>query len=196
MRSRYLEQMVIPEHKSGTPCWPRLASLVGFAVLFASGIVLAFSWEVDFPEPVLTLTWIVATVAALVVVGAVWTDSRRAGLGFFRSLGRSLRGLGRFILGFFSSPEALGRFDRSWRDPLVSAMASDLRLIAAKGVEGAVCVCPLYGRWSWRSITSAAATYPQSSHLAAEVGLLSALASRAHSGRAGLLINVLTTSAA
>lgn len=90
-----------PEHTSVRPRWLVVAFFVGLAVLFASGIVLALSWAVDFPESVLALAWTVATVAALVVVVAVWTDSRRAGLGYFRSVGRSLRALGRFIFDFF-----------------------------------------------------------------------------------------------
>lgn len=90
-----------PEPTSGTPRWRVVAIFVGLAVLFASGIVLALSWAVDFPDLVLDVAWAVAAVAALVVVVASWINSRRAGLGFFRSVGRSLRALGRFILDFF-----------------------------------------------------------------------------------------------
>lgn len=93
--------MVTPTHRPARPPWLLVAFFVGLAVLFASGIVLALEWAVDFPPPVLALAGTVATVAALVVVVAAWTESRRAGLGFFRSVGRSLRALGRFILDFF-----------------------------------------------------------------------------------------------
>jgi hypothetical protein len=93
--------MVTPEHASATPRWLMVAFFVGLAVFLASGLVLALSWAVDFPPSVLALAWTVAAAAALVVVVGVWTDSRRAGVGYFRSVGRSLRALGRFILDFF-----------------------------------------------------------------------------------------------
>lgn len=74
---------------------------VGLAVLFVSGIVIALDGVIHVPDLVVVATLVVALVAALAVVGVVWAESRGRGLGFLRSLGRSLRALGRFFLDFF-----------------------------------------------------------------------------------------------
>lgn len=74
---------------------------IGLVVLFASGIVIALDGVVHVAEPVVVAALIVAVLAALTVVGAVWARSRRRGLGLLRSVGRSARALGRFIVDFF-----------------------------------------------------------------------------------------------
>jgi hypothetical protein len=88
------------EHRPGSG-WPVWTAIIGLAVLFASGIVIALDGVVHVPGPVVEVALLVALAAALTVVGATWTESRRRGLGPVRSLGRSLRALGRFVLDFF-----------------------------------------------------------------------------------------------
>jgi hypothetical protein len=88
------------EHRSraGRPVW---AAIIGLAVLFTSGIVIALDGVVHVAGPVVSVALLVALAAALTVVGGVWAESRRRGLGLVRSLGRSLRAVGRFVLDFF-----------------------------------------------------------------------------------------------
>lgn len=74
--------------------------MIGLGVLFASGIVLALADVVDVPGPVVEVALLVALAAAIVVVGWTWAESRRRGLGLIRSLGRSLRAFGRFVVDF------------------------------------------------------------------------------------------------
>jgi hypothetical protein len=90
-----------PEEHRSRFGWPEWAAIIGLAVLFASGIVIALDDVVHVPGPVVDVALLVALAAALTVVGVVWAESRRRGLGLVRSLGRSLRALGRFILDFF-----------------------------------------------------------------------------------------------
>ena len=87
-------------HRPGSG-WPVWAAIIGLVVLFASGIVIAIDGVVDVPVPAVEVALLVALVAALAVVGATWAESRRRGFGPVRSLGRSLRALGGFILDFF-----------------------------------------------------------------------------------------------
>ncbi len=74
---------------------------VGLAVLFVSGIVIALDGVFHVPDVAVAVALVVALAGALTVVGVVWAESRRRGHGLFRSLGRSLRALGRFFLNFF-----------------------------------------------------------------------------------------------
>lgn len=76
-------------------------STVGLAVVFVSGIVIALDGVFRVPGPAVVVALVVALAAALTVVVVVWAESKRRGNGFFRSLGRSLRALGRFFLSFF-----------------------------------------------------------------------------------------------
>ena len=89
-----------PEPRPDLPRWVWASLLVVLEVFLTSSLVLAASWAVDFPEPVLAAAWDVAAVAAgLVVIGA-WVAARRSGLGV-RSVGRVLRALVTFIFDFF-----------------------------------------------------------------------------------------------
>ena len=74
--------------------------MIGLGALFASGTILALADVVDVPGPVAGVALLVALAAAIVVVGRTWAESRRRGLGLIRSLGRSLRAFGRFVVAF------------------------------------------------------------------------------------------------
>jgi hypothetical protein len=69
-------------------------------VLFAAGIVLAFSWAVAFPGVILATAWLVAFVAMAVLIGSAFLEARYARVGFVAAVGRSFKALGRFILWF------------------------------------------------------------------------------------------------
>lgn len=93
--------MLAPEEHRSRSGWPKWAAIIGLAVLFTSGIVIALDGVVHVAGSVVLVALLVALAAALTVVGGVWAESRRRGLGLVRSLGRSLRALGRFVLDFF-----------------------------------------------------------------------------------------------
>lgn len=93
--------MLTPEERRSGSGWRVRVASVGLAVLFVSGMVIALDGVFQVPGPAVVVALVVALVAALTVVGVVWAESRRRGNGFFRSLGRSLRALGRFFLSFF-----------------------------------------------------------------------------------------------
>ena len=77
------------------------AGAAAIVVLFAAGMILAMSWEVAFPSAVLAAAWVVALVAIAVVFVDAVRSSRREGVGVLRTLGRSFREVGRFILWLF-----------------------------------------------------------------------------------------------
>ena len=77
------------------------AGAAAIVVLFAAGMILAMSWVVAFPSAVLAAAWVVALVAIAVVFVDAVRSSRREGVGVLRTLGRSFREVGRFILWFF-----------------------------------------------------------------------------------------------
>ena len=77
------------------------AGAAAIVVLLAAGMILAMSWEVAFPSAVLAAAWVVALVAIAVVFVDAVRSSRREGVGVLRTLGRSFREVGRFILWFF-----------------------------------------------------------------------------------------------
>lgn len=69
-------------------------------VLITSGIVLALSWLLPFPEIVLAAAWLIALVAMAVVIGSAFREARAAGIGLLAAVGRSFRALGRFVFWF------------------------------------------------------------------------------------------------
>lgn len=69
--------------------------------LCAAGIVLATSFMVDYPDPVLMAAWLIAMAGLLIVISSVWRTSRSSGAGWPSTLGRTLKAAGRFILDFF-----------------------------------------------------------------------------------------------
>ena len=93
--------VLTPEEQRPWSRWPLWTAFLGLTVLFAAGIVIALDGVFDVPGPVVELALLVALAAAVTVVGATWAESRRLGIGWVRSLGRSLRALGRFVLDFF-----------------------------------------------------------------------------------------------
>lgn len=80
---------------------PLVVGLSALVVLMLAGLVLAFSWAVEFPDSVLAAAWLVFGVAAALVVIATVRESRAAGAGFFRTLGRMFKEVGRFTFWFF-----------------------------------------------------------------------------------------------
>jgi hypothetical protein len=74
---------------------------VALVLLAASGLVLATSWFVDYPAPVLVAAAGVALVAAITVAVSGWLEARRTGTGYVGSLAASLKRLGRFAVDFF-----------------------------------------------------------------------------------------------
>jgi len=76
-------------------------TVLGLVVLFSAGIVIALDGVVRLPGPIVEVALLVAVAAAVAVAGATWAKSRRRGIGWVRSLGRSLRALGRFVFDFF-----------------------------------------------------------------------------------------------
>ena len=93
--------MLTPEERRSGSGWRVRVASIWLAVLFVSGIVIALDGVFHVPDPAVVVAVVVALAAALTLVGVVWAKSRRRGHGLFRSLGRSLRALGRFFLNFF-----------------------------------------------------------------------------------------------
>ncbi|MDY7541333.1 MULTISPECIES: hypothetical protein [unclassified Cryobacterium] len=93
--------MLPPEEHRPWSRWPLWTSILGLTVLLAAGIVIALDGVVRMPGPIVEVALLVALAAAVTVVGATWVESRRRGIGWVRSLGRSLRALGRFVFDFF-----------------------------------------------------------------------------------------------
>jgi hypothetical protein len=85
------------------PTFERNSLLCGLAlvVLAASGIVLALSWAVPFPDVVLNVAWLVAFIAMTAVFGFAFRHSRISGSGFGTALADSFKALGKFIYAFF-----------------------------------------------------------------------------------------------
>ncbi|QGN59199.1 hypothetical protein [Nostocoides sp. HKS02] len=75
--------------------------LTALVALCAEGIVLATSFMVDYPDPVLTAAWLIALAGLLIVMVSVWRTSRSSGASWLSTLGRTLKAAGRFILDFF-----------------------------------------------------------------------------------------------
>lgn len=73
----------------------------GLLALFAAGIVLATSFMVDYPVPVLAAAWLVALMGLLTTVLSAWRTSRATGARWSSSFGRTLKAAGRFIFDFF-----------------------------------------------------------------------------------------------
>ncbi len=73
----------------------------GLAVLLVSGLVLATSWLVPFPEPVFLTAAVVALAAMSAVLIAAYRTSRSSGTGVPSAVGRSLKELGKFCFFFF-----------------------------------------------------------------------------------------------
>lgn len=73
----------------------------GLLALFAAGIVLATSFAVDYPSPVLTAAWLVALFGLLIVIVSAWRGSRATGARWSSALGRTLKAAGQFIFDFF-----------------------------------------------------------------------------------------------
>lgn len=74
---------------------------LALVALFASGMVLAASWLIAFPEAVLVAAWLVALAAMVTVVAAAGLASRRMGHGPVRAVRHMFGDLGRFVLYFF-----------------------------------------------------------------------------------------------
>jgi hypothetical protein len=89
------------KHAPGQPEPGTVVPALALFVLAASGLVLASTWFVEYPVPVLAAAWAIAIAAATTVVASAWREARRHGLGYLRSIGASLRQLGRFVMDFF-----------------------------------------------------------------------------------------------
>ncbi len=76
-------------------------TLVALALLGVAGIVIAMSWLVSFPGPVLIAAWLVALVAMVAVFVSAFQDARRSGRTVRATLRHSLKGLGSFLFWFF-----------------------------------------------------------------------------------------------
>ncbi|WP_353951500.1 hypothetical protein V6K52_01500 [Knoellia sp. S7-12] len=74
---------------------------LALVLLAASGLVLASSWLTDYPASVLVVAWGVGIVALITAAASGWREGQRTGIGYIRSLGASLKRLGRFALDFF-----------------------------------------------------------------------------------------------
>lgn len=74
---------------------------VALVLLAASGLVLASSWFVDYPAPVLAAAAGVALVAAITVAVSGWLEAQRTGIGYLGSLAASLKRVSRFAVDFF-----------------------------------------------------------------------------------------------
>ena len=86
----------------GGPARPNL--LVALAALFAlmaAGLVLAVDGVADVPSGLVAGALVVAAVGLGVVVVLSWRESRRSGVGVFRSIGRAIRAAGRLIADLF-----------------------------------------------------------------------------------------------
>lgn len=83
---------------------PLLVSVLpglALVLLAASGLVLAFSWFTDYPASVLAVAWVVGIVALITAAASGWREGQRTGMGYTRSLGASMKSLGRFAVDFF-----------------------------------------------------------------------------------------------
>lgn len=84
---------------------PRLVVSVipalALVLLAASGLVLASSWFIGYSASVLAAAWAVAIVALITVAVSGWREARPMGIGYFGSLGASMKRLGRFAVDFF-----------------------------------------------------------------------------------------------
>lgn len=74
---------------------------LAIVVLAVSGLVLASSWFTDYPAFVLAVVWVVGIVALITAAASGWREGQRTGIGFIRSLGASMKQVGRFALDFF-----------------------------------------------------------------------------------------------
>lgn len=77
-----------------------LLPAVALVLLAVSGLVLASSWFIDYPTPVLVVAGVVALVAAITVAVSGWREARRSGVGYLGSLAASMKRLGRFLRDF------------------------------------------------------------------------------------------------
>jgi len=93
--------VLTPDEHRPSSRWPLWTTFLGLTVLIAAGIVIALGGVLVVPGPIVGLALLVALVAAVTVAGATWAESRRRGIGWVRSIGRSLRALGRFVFDFF-----------------------------------------------------------------------------------------------
>jgi ABC-type Fe3+ transport system permease subunit len=74
---------------------------LGLAALLVSGMVLATSWLIPFPTPVLLVAAAVALFAMTAVLTSAYRASRSSGTGVPSAIGRSLNELRKFWLLFF-----------------------------------------------------------------------------------------------
>jgi hypothetical protein len=75
--------------------------VLSWLALFAAGIILATSFLVDYPDPVLNAAWLVALAGLAIVMVSAWRQSRSQGGNYLSTLGRTLKAAGRFVIDFF-----------------------------------------------------------------------------------------------
>jgi hypothetical protein len=75
--------------------------LTALLALLAAGIVLATSFMVDYPDPVLAAAWLIGLAGLLTVMISAWRTSRSTGASWSSTLGRTLKAAGQFIIDFF-----------------------------------------------------------------------------------------------
>lgn len=76
-------------------------ALAALFALFAAGLILATSFLVDYPVPVLAAAWLIALAGLLTVTVLTWRTSRSMGASWSRTVGQTLKAAGRFIRDFF-----------------------------------------------------------------------------------------------